>query len=625
MEPNPPVQDLGEGNRHTMRRCSLLLASLVCATLAGAQPASKPLLIEHVRVFDGTRVLDNAGVLVENGVIRSVGRNIARPAGAEVVDGTGKTLLPGLIDAHTHTIVEASLQQAPIFGVTTDLDMFTLPTVAAGIKKQQAEGKLLDYADLRSSGYLATAPGGHGTEYGIKVPTITKPEEAQAWVDARIGEGSDYIKAVYDDALEYGTGKSTPTLTKETLKALAVAAHARGKLLVVHIGTLQQATDAIDAGADGLAHLFVGPAAGPDFAKLAASHHIFVVATLTVLQTLCATSFDAELAADPRLKPYLPPAEAVALQGSFSLPVKLGCEGAYAAVRQLKAAQVPVLAGTDAGNPGTTQGASMHGELELLVRSGLTPVEALQAATTATAAAFHLDDRGQIAPGKRADLVLVNGDPTVDIRQTRDIVAVWKDGHQIDRAAWKASVAKQFEDQAKTKSAPPPVGSESGWISDFEQDGAPQAKFGMGWSISTDKMAGGKSVAKMEIAPGGAEASKRYLLVTGEVIEGFAFPWSGVLFSPGPAMMAPANLSSKKAIQFWAKGDGRTYQVMLFSRRLGYRPATKSFVAGPEWKQFTLQFASFGGIDGSDIMGIAWTAGPPTGAFTFGLDNIRIQ
>ncbi|HEY1220356.1 MAG: CIA30 family protein [Bryobacteraceae bacterium] len=607
------------------RPFSLLLAGVVCVSLAAAQPATKPLLIEHVRVFDGTRVLDDTGALVEDGVIRSVGRNIAAPAGADVVDGTGKTLLPGLIDAHTHTIIEASLKQAPIFGVTTDLDMFTLPALAAGVKKQQAEGHLLDYADLRSSGYLATAPGGHGTEYGIKVPTIVKPDEAQAWVDARIAEGSDYIKAVYDDALEYGFGKSTPTLSKETLKALAVAAHARGKLLVVHIGTLQQAIDAIEAGADGLAHLFAGPASSPNFPKLAASHHIFVVATLTVLQTLCATSFDADLAADPRLKPYLPPSAESELKGTFGLPAKLSCDGASEAVRQLKAAQVPILAGTDAGNPGTTQGASLHGELELLVRAGLTPMEALHAATAATAAAFHLDDRGQIAAGKRADLLLVNGDPTADIRQTRDIVAVWKDGHPIDRAAWKASVAKQFEDQAKAKSAPPPVGSESGWISDFEQEGAPQAKFGVGWSLSTDKMAGGKSVAKMEIAPGGAEASKSYLLVTGEVIAGFAFPWSGVLFSPGPAIMAPANLSARKAIQFWAKGDGRTYQVMLFSRRLGYRPATQNFVAGPEWKQFTMPFASFGSIDGSDIIGIAWAAGPQTGAFTLGLDNIRLE
>jgi hypothetical protein len=314
-----------------------LIACATCTILASAQP----LLIQHVRVFDGTRVLENTSVLVEGSIIHSIGPTITPPNGARVVDGTGKTLLPGLIDAHTHTIAEASLQQAPIFGVTTDLDMFTIPESAAGIKKQQREGKLLDYADLRSAGYLATAPGGHGTEYGINVPTLTKPREAQAWVDARIAEGSDYIKVIYDDALEYGAPKATPTLTKETLQALAVAAHARGKLIVMHIGSLQQAIDAINAGADGLAHLFVGSTSSADFGKLAAAHHIFVVPTLTVLQTICATKYDSELADDARLKPYLPPSEITAMKNNFGRSGNISCEGANEAIRQLKAAHVP--------------------------------------------------------------------------------------------------------------------------------------------------------------------------------------------------------------------------------------------------------------------------------------------
>jgi hypothetical protein len=138
-------------------------------------------------------------------------------------------------------------------------------------------------------------------------------------------------------------------------------------------------------------------------------------------------------------------------------------------------------------------------------------------------------------------------------------------------------------------------------------------------------MAGGKSVAKMDVVAGGAEASKNALRVTGEVMEGFAYPWSGVLFSPGPSMMAPVNLSSRKGIQFWAKGDGRTYQLMVFAQRLGYRPAVQTFVAGPEWKQFTMPFASFGGLDGSDVMAIVWAAGPKTGTFALTLDNIRVE
>jgi hypothetical protein len=89
--------------------------------------------------------------------------------------------------------------------------------------------------------------------------------------------------------------------------------------------------------------------------------------------------------------------------------------------------------------------------------------------------------------------------------------------------------------------------------------------------------------------------------------------------------MASVNLSARKAIRFRAKGDGQTYQVMIFSKRLGYRPATQTFVAAPEWQQFTLTFASFGDLDGSDIMGIVWSAGPRTGTFAFELDDVRLQ
>ena len=106
------------------------------------------------------------------------------------------------------------------------------------------------------------------------------------------------------------------------------------------------------------------------------------------------------------------------------------------AIPLLSASHVPILAGTDVGNSGTAPGASLHGELVYLVEAGLTPTQALVAATSATATAFKLADRGRIVAGLRADLVLVNGNPTEDIRATRDIVAIWKSGVSVDRHAW---------------------------------------------------------------------------------------------------------------------------------------------------------------------------------------------
>lgn len=109
-------------------------------------------------------------------------------------------------------------------------------------------------------------------------------------------------------------------------------------------------------------------------------------------------------------------------------------------MRRLRAAHVPVLAGTDALNPGVVHGASLHRELELLVHAGLSPSEALSAATFVPAACFHLDDRGRVAPGLRADLVLVDGDATRDVLATRRIVTVWRAGLPVDRARYFAHV-----------------------------------------------------------------------------------------------------------------------------------------------------------------------------------------
>jgi imidazolonepropionase-like amidohydrolase len=601
-----------------LRTLAALLSLAVTAFGAGSY------VVQNVRVFDGERVILRTTVVVTGNTIAAVAPDAAIPAGATVIDGNGKTLLPGLIDAHTHTIDPKGLKQAAVFGVTTTLDMFTLPASATQIKQGQTAGKQNDAADLFSAGYLATAPGGHGTEYGLRVPTLTSPEEAQAWVDARIAEGSDYIKIVYDDAVEYKMGQATPTLSKETMKALIDAAHKRGKVAVVHIGSLQQAEDAINAGADGLAHLFIGEASESGFGKLVAGHHAFVIPTLSVLSSMCRPEVNAGLADDPHISRLLPESELATLRRGFPFTAKLSCAGADQAVRQLKAAGVPILTGSDAGNPGTAQGVTVHGEMALLVRDGLTPVEALRAATSAAAKAFRLDDRGSIALGKRADLALVDGDPTRDITATRDIVTVWKAGHVIDTDGWRASIEKEHTAAEEARSRPGPPGSESGLVSDFEE-AKPTSKFGTGWSVSTDSMMGGKSKAMLEVGPDGANGSKASLHITGSVESGFMAPWAGVMFSPGPAPMAPANLSRKKAISFWTKGDGKSYRLMMFAQSRGFQPIIRSFTAGPEWKQVRFAISDFNGIDGRDIMAVIWAAGPAPGAFEFHIDEVRFE
>jgi imidazolonepropionase-like amidohydrolase len=588
---------------------------------AGPARAADELLFRGARIFDGTALV-TGDVWVANGVIKAVGPNLRAPH-ATVVDGKGKTLLPGLIDAHSHAYEDKALKQALVFGVTTELEMFGDPEKNTALRKREQAGEPTGQADLRSAGVLATAPGGHGTEYGIPIPTLSRPDEAEAFVRGRIDEGSDYLKIVVEPGFKK---RPVPTLNIDTTRALIEAAHRHHLLAVVHISRQADARAVVEAGADGLVHVFVDEEPAADFAATVKARRAFVIPTLAVNCGFTSDRWAKALAEDLRLAPFLDEQDLTQLL-HVKFPTTDGsskvCDNAEHAVAQLYRSQVPLLAGTDALNPRVVHGASLHGELALLVEAGLSAKDALIAATSAPAKQFHLDDRGRIAPGLRADLLLVEGDPTTDIRQTRAIVGVWKRGIAVDRAGYRAGIDKQREEAARMRNEAPPAGSESGSIATFES-GKLDAGFGAGWSLSTDALRGGKSTAKLDVIAGGAKTRSWGLRVSGEIRDGFQFPWAGAMFSPGPAPMATANLSKKKTLSFYAKGDGRTYRVMLFARQLGFTPAVRTFVAGPEWTRVTFAFSDFG-VDGRDVMGILWTGGPETGAFSFRVDDLSLE
>jgi imidazolonepropionase-like amidohydrolase len=602
--------------------CASVPTASTPPTRAAAIPGS--FAIQDVRVLDGAKMSSPVTVVVAQGRIWGVGSNLSLPEGAPIIDGTGKTLLPGFIDGHAHVWSADQLEQSAQFGATTVLDMGCGdPEIGSKLRKLVSEpGSTL--ADLRFAGYAVTAPGAHCTEYGFPVPTITKPEDAQAFVDARLSEGSDYIKLVYDDA--GALGFKNPTITKQLLKAAIEATHRRGKLALVHIGSMQGARDAIEVGADGLAHTFIDRTAEKDFGDFVAAHHAFVVPTLSVNRSLIFKSSGAGLVADADLGPYLPLQSAENLKKSLpTFPdAHVDYSVAEATIRLLHQAKVPILAGTDAPNTGTTHGATVHGELELLVGAGLTAEEALASATSQPATQFRLDDRGRIGKGLRADLVLVDGDPTVDIKATRHIVSVWRAGMQLDRKGYLAKIESEKSAAQAQAASPAPTGSEAGLISDFD-DLTTSTMFGGGWATSTDELRGGKSTAAFKVVNGGASGSKGSMAVTGELVSGFQFPWAGVMFTPGERKMAPANLSAKREIVFSAKGDGATYQILLFSAGHGYAPARQVFVAGPEWKEYHFAFADFDGMDGRDLMGIAFVQGARLGRFRFQLDSFRLK
>ena len=567
---------------------------MIVVWFIAACAASPPVVIDHVRLFDGSAETEDTRVVIEGGVITSVvPAKGAAPPGSEVVDGAGKTLLPGLIDAHVHAWSVEDLGQALAFGVTTELDMMDGPEIERELRRRAATDARI--ADLRFAGNAATVRGGHGTQFGRSVPTLRPGDDAAAFVKARVGEGSDYIKIVLEDF-----GGTIPSLTAVQAAEVVDAAHALDKLAVFHVTRRGRASDAVTAGADGLVHVWTD---GTDAPLVTRIHDagIFVIPTLTV--TGCPTA--GGLARDPRVVSFLRPRDAASVPPAADTS---GCETVSATVRALRDAGVAVLAGTDANNAGAFHGAGLHGELASLVRAGLTPVQALAAATSVPADRFRLTDRGRVAPGLRADLVLVSGDPTSDISHTLDIVAVWKQGERFDRAAWQSSLRA-------TTSLPGSV------LGDFNERHSDLARGE--WQAITDRIVGGPSTVELRDVSGGAAGSARALEVRGEA-RAFTPTFAGTTLRTGAGRTGAADLSKTTELVFWTKGDGSTYVVWLLTPTTLRDPtANVPFTAGSEWAEVHVPLDRFP-TPRDAVLGVFFGANAPR-EFQLFIDEVELR
>jgi imidazolonepropionase-like amidohydrolase len=346
--------------------------------------------ITNVRVFDGRQLQPPGTVVIEGDRIGS------DAGGAQVVDGGGGVLLPGLIDAHVHVYDRHQLVLLSGFGVTTALDMASLPEVIDPLRG--AAG----LTDIRSAGIPAIAPGSlHSRIPGTgQRGLLAGAGQAAGFVADRVAEGSDYIKII--------VGNPGPSHDQATLDALVAAAREHAKLSVAHASSFEAVEMAQRAGVGVLTHVPLDKALDETAAALASTDSRILIPTLTMMEGVVEQS--------------APP----------------GAD--YAAARQSVAvmhrAGVPILAGTDANaSPGVpaaiSHGNSLHHELELLVDAGLSTQDALRGATSRSARYFGLVDRGVIEPGRRADLVLIDGDPLQDITATRSIRRIWCGGTEV--------------------------------------------------------------------------------------------------------------------------------------------------------------------------------------------------
>ena len=354
-------------------------------------PSQTKVAIRNVTVFDGQHMQSGETVAFENGLI------VSDAAGADtVVDAHGAFLFPGLIDCHAHVHSVEDLHLMARHGVTTCLDMGTKDIA---IFKSLRGG--VGTCDIRSAGIPAMPPGSrHTSRPGFpRRLLVSGPEDAEQFVSDRISDGADYIKVMLE-----AEGPD-----QATVNALAVESHAQGQKVIAHATTCDAVKKAIEAKVD-------------------------VVTHVPLEEQLCNETVFQMKAARSVSVPTLVKMLATAVKDKA-----LDFSNSELSTKGMKEADVPILAGTDANKNASgvgkvSYGNSMWKELELLVEVGLSPTEAIQAATALPASFFGLEDRGRITQGKRADLVLMSKNPLENISNISSIQRVWCSGVEVERS-----------------------------------------------------------------------------------------------------------------------------------------------------------------------------------------------
>jgi imidazolonepropionase-like amidohydrolase len=358
--------------------------------------------------ISGVKLVDLTGEQAPEFVDVEIGPTIQhiRAAGTtapigDVVDGTERFLLPGLIDTHVHLGGRDALVAAARAGVTTIVDLGTHPDSL--VAAQRAERGV---PTIISAGSAASAPGSTQiVQMGFPPDSgVARPADAERYLDWRTANGSDLIKIIIEDP----AATDVPALEVATIIALVEGARRRGLRTVAHVITAAAFDRGLDAGVDILTHAPLDRPLDDRTVSRMADNRTVASPTLIMMRTM----------ARARLGDRADTAFANALES----------------VRRMHQAGVTIVTGTDANETPMApvpHGSSMHDEIALLQQAGLTMVDALLAATVRAADSFRLDGRGVIAEGAHADLVLVDGDPSVDPAVLRRPAAVWIDGELV--------------------------------------------------------------------------------------------------------------------------------------------------------------------------------------------------
>lgn len=355
--------------------------------------AQEKFLIENVKLFDGALILEKAGVLVENGKITQVASSIKIHDSVITIDGSNKFLMPALSNAHVHAWSLQALNEAAKAGVINVMDMHGLEPFQKSMRQLKDS---TNYANYYVAGYAATAPDGHGTQFGFPVPTISNEQDAINFLKNRVNAQVDYIKIIVEPW--------KPTLSPQLTSLLIKNAHKLNKLTVAHVSQLKDAITLIEQNVDGLVHIWWDETITKNaLQQLLNKKRLFVIPTLL-------TTFKA-------LDYFKETNNQVLTEDDIKRQVEI--------LHQLN---VPILAGTDPPNLSINYGTDIYQELKLLSECGLTTTEVLKTATSNVAEAFGLQNKGYIKLGFDADMILLYKDPSDNIGNISAVSLIWKNG-----------------------------------------------------------------------------------------------------------------------------------------------------------------------------------------------------
>jgi len=439
-----------------MRAAFWIAALAACASaVAVAQRAS-----DRMTMFEGARlvigdgaVIENGAMLVENDTIARVGRkgDVAAPAGAVRIDMSGKTIMPGMVLAHGHigylkgttfsrdnytreNILD-QLNRYLYYGVVAMMSTGTDPgDLPFDLRNQTHPGAL-----FRTAGRGIAAPDASTGNLAMRsVPYgVTTEDEARRDVRELAAKKPDAVKIWVDD--RNGTVKK---LSPPLYRAIIDEAHQRGLRVVVHVYYLADARDLVEAGADGFLHLVRDEEMDDALVAKMKAKRMFVTPNLSTSEAGTYTGKPAWLG-DPLLAESAPPAViektadvyAARAAGAPRTAATASYQKQQRSLARLNGAGVTIALGDDTGIENTFYGYGEHRELELMVTAGMTPMQALVAATKTPAELLKLDRLGTLARGKSADFIVLDANPLQNIANTKKISRVYQRGREVDRAA----------------------------------------------------------------------------------------------------------------------------------------------------------------------------------------------